>query len=70
MSRPQRPRNRRQPKGDRRPAWWRTLARRLDLPGRAAEHLEDRWQRWWGPVIMLSFPFLLVILAFIIASLR
>jgi hypothetical protein len=66
---PSRKRNR-QPDGDRRPAWWRNLARRLDLPGQVAEHLEDRWQRWWGPVIMLSFPILLVILAFILTSLR
>lgn len=61
---------RQNPKGDRRPAWWRTLARRLDLPGQVAERLENRWQRWWAPVVMLSFPILLVILAFIIASLR
>ena len=66
---PSRKRNRK-PDGDRRPAWWRNLARRLDLPGQAAEHLENRWQRWWGPVIMLSFPILLVILAFILTSLR
>jgi hypothetical protein len=71
MSRqPSRKQNRQQPKGDRRPSWWRTLSRRLDLPGQVAERLENRWQHWWGPVILLSFPILLVILAFIITSLR
>jgi hypothetical protein len=35
-----------------------------------AERLENRWQRWWGPVVLLSFPILLILLAFIVTALR
>lgn len=63
-------RKHRAPRGDRRPAWWQALARWLDLPGQLADRLEDRWQRWWVPVVLLSFPILLLILAFVINALR
>jgi hypothetical protein len=61
---------RRQPQGDRRPIWWQSIASYLDLPGRLAERLEARWQRWWVPLILLSFPILLLLLAFVVSSLR
>lgn len=68
---PQAPGSRRQqPEGDQRPAWWRQLASTLDLPGRLAEHMEARWQRWWVPLILLSFPILLLLLAFVVRALR
>ena len=58
------------PRGDRRPDWWIAITNRMDLAGHLAERLEGRWQRWWGPAIMLTFPILLLILAFIVTALR
>lgn len=65
-----RPEQRHSPKGDRRPTWWRHLASRLDLAGQLAERLETRWQRWWVPVVLLSLPILLLLLALAINTLR
>lgn len=56
--------------GDRRPRWWTDLAHRLDLIGRVAENLEGRFQTWWVPAALLSFPILLLILALLISPLR
>ncbi len=51
-------------------ARWQTFARRLDLPGHLARRLEPRFQRWWVPAALLSFPILLLILAAILVNLR
>jgi hypothetical protein len=57
-------------KKDLRPAWWHALSDKFDLPGRLAERLEGRWQRWWAPVVLLTFPILLLLLALLINALR
>jgi hypothetical protein len=55
---------------DLRPAWWHAYSRKFDLPGRLAERLEGRWQRWWVPAVLLSFPVLLLLLALLINVFR
>ncbi len=64
------PRKKREPTRDRRPRWWTDLAYRFDIIGRLAERLEERWQLWWVPLILFSFPVLLIVLALIITALR
>jgi hypothetical protein len=49
--------------------WW-NFTSRLDLAARLARWMEPRFQRWWVPAILLSFPVLMLILALIIMSLR
>lgn len=60
----------RKQQSDRLPDWWHTLSARFDLPGRLAERLEARWQRWWVPAILFSFPILLILIALLITALR
>ena len=47
----------------------RSLAR-FDVAGHLAHRLEPHFKTWWVPVSLLAFPALLLILAFVIASLR
>lgn len=59
-----------QPRQDRLPGWWRRISRRLDWAGHIAERLEPSFQNRWVPLVLLLFPFLLLTLALLIASLR
>lgn len=68
----ERPRRRpRRPREDRLPGWWKRISRRLDVLGHLAERLVPAFEeRPWLPFLLLLFPLLLLILAFILNALR
>ena len=50
--------------------WYQRLCRQLDLAGQIAERLEPSFKSHWVPLTLLTSPFLLLLLAMLVAYLR
>jgi hypothetical protein len=52
------------------PDWWRRLAQRLDWAGLLAERWAPTFHVGWLALTAVAFPLLLILLAFLLTSLR
>lgn len=52
------------------PGWWQRLAQRLDWAGLLAERWAPTFHVGWLALTAVAFPLLLILLAFLLTSLR
>jgi|GEM_PF-2993378 len=52
------------------PGWWQRLSHRLDLVGLLAERWAPTFHVGWLALTAVAFPLLLILLAFLLTSLR